>query len=185
MRARQHRDAEGVSRPDRRLAVLRRDPGDGRQPAVPDGEGPQVGGVAVGRVVGQPADLGDAGARAGGLDDVDRVVLIWCDPDRGGPGPAAIGGIRQPADVTVARGRLGIPRGVEVAGPVGAQVAVDPPFGCPKGCLRCRRPRPIEEVLPPRPQAAAGPCKNNPRVLNVAPTGQPHQGISPRKARRI
>src|SRR5690349_13291602 len=76
VRTRQHRDAEGVSWPDRRLAEPRRDPGDGRQPAVPDGEGPQVGGVAVRRVVGQPGDLGDAGARAGGLDDVDGVVLV-------------------------------------------------------------------------------------------------------------
>src|SRR6185437_6775580 len=129
VRAGQHRDAEGVSRPDRRLAVPRRDPGDGRQPAVPDGEGPQVDGVAVGRAVGQPADLGDAGARARGLDDVDGVAAVRRDADRGGPGLAAVDGVGEPADVAVARGGLGVPGGVEVPGPVGAQVAVDPPFG--------------------------------------------------------
>src|SRR6266571_5538349 len=129
----QQRDAERVPWPDRRIAVPAGNLRDRRQPPVLDGEGPQVRGVALGRVVGLPGDVGDAGTRAGRLHVVDGVVLVRRDADRGGPGPAAIGGIREPADVTVARGGLGIPGGVEVPGPVRTQVAVDPPFGVREG----------------------------------------------------
>ena len=69
------------------------------QPAGEDGVGPHPHHVTAGRVVRQPADVGGAAETAGHLDDVRGIVLVAGHPDRRRPGPAAVGGEGQPADV--------------------------------------------------------------------------------------
>src|SRR5262252_3628272 len=62
---------EGVARPVLHVAELRGDLENRRQPPSGDGERPQIRGITLGRVVGQPGDVDDAGTCACRLHDVD------------------------------------------------------------------------------------------------------------------